>query len=255
MKKIFTLLLVLLAVSVKAQKPSIELLNSLTLMGLKAEVKADYGTLDNPLPSGAFMHIEDRAAMQTQMRKLKNSYRWPDGSALDFSKRSSMQGKGGIVDMYTIAHTNGKDTVRLFVDPYHNADTYFVPKGLVALNGALLAKELAPLVKMAEELYKAPDASILKESAAQLMGALTNQIGTDILIDEEAVRPILSDKEADKQLGSYLLRTYIFTKFLAYSKNIKDPKQYATKKVRENFTKFNKLHPEVNSGTLKDTLK
>jgi len=255
MKKIFTLLLLALAISVQAQTPSNELLNHLIFTGLKNEVKADYGTKENPLPSGAFMHIEDPAAMQAQMRRLKNSYRWPDGSAIDLSKRSSMQGKAGMVDVYTIAHSNGKDTVRLVVDPYHSADSYFVPKGLVALNGALLAKELAPLVKMAEELYAAPDASILKESSAQLLGALAKQLGTDFFVDADMVSPILADKEADKQLGGYLIRSYLFTKFLAYAKNTKDPKSYATKKMKENFVKYAALHPEVKSGTLKDTLK
>jgi hypothetical protein len=193
--------------------------------------------------------------MQTQMRKLKNSYRWPDGSSLDFSKRGSMQGKSGIMDLYTIVKADGKDTVRLYVDPYHSSDSYFVPKGLVALTSSQLAKELAPLIVIAEELYAAPDASMLRESSAQLLGALSKQMGTDIFLDLDVVAPIVNDKEADKQFGSYLIRSYLFSKFLAYAKNIKDPKQFASKKMKDNFIKYTALHPEVQCGSLKDTLK
>lgn len=255
MKKFFTLLLVAAGIAAQAQKTSVELVNYLSFTNLKNEVKPDYGTLENPLPSGAFINIDDRAGMQNQMRKLKNSYRWPDGSVLDFSKRGSMQGKSGIVDLYTIVNANNKDTLRLYVDPYHKADTYFVPKGLVALNNSLLAKELAPLVKMAEEFYAAPDASVLKESTLQLVGAIQKQIGTDIFVDADALAPIINDKELDKDLGGYLVKTYLISKFLAHAKNIKDPKEYAVKKMKENFTKFSSLHPDVKSGTLKDTLK
>jgi hypothetical protein len=255
MKRILALFLVAVATATQAQTPSPELLNYLTFAGLKTEVKADYGTAENPLPSGAFQNIADRAAMQTQMRKLKNSYRWPDGSMLDFSKRGSMQGKTGIVDVYTIVKADGKDTVRLYVDPYHSSDSYFVPKGLVALTSQLLAKELAPMVQIAEELYKAPDALMLKESASQLFGMLTKQIGTELFLDAEFVNPVLKDKEVDIQLGAYLLKSYIATKFLAHAKNIKDPQQYAAKEMKDNFLKFTALHPEVKYGSLKDTLK
>jgi hypothetical protein len=255
MKRIFTLLLVAAAATTQAQTPSDEFVKYLTFPNLKNEVKADYGTADNPLQSGAFQNIADRGAMQTQMRKLTNSYRWPDGSTLDFSKRGSMQGKNGIVDMYTLAKPGTKDTVRLFVDPYHTSDNYFVPKGLVALNAPILAKELSPLVKIAEEIYAAPDASELKESSAQLLAAINKQFGTALFIDTAVVAPIVKDKEADKQFGGYLIRSYLFTKFLALSKNIKNPTQYATKKMKENFTKYTALHPDVKSGGLKDSLK
>lgn len=255
MKRIFTFLLVAIATTNQAQTPSDEFVKYLTFPNLKNEVKADYGTAQNPLQSGAFQNIADRGAMQVQMRKLINSYRWPDGSTLDFSKRGSMQGKTGIVDVYTLAKPGNKDTVRLYVDPYHTSESYFVPKGLVALNGTLLAKELSPLVKIAEELYATPDASELKESSAQLMAAINKQFSTEMFLDADMVNPILKDQELDKQLGSYLLKTYIMTKFLAHAKNNKDPKQYATKKMKENFTRFTALHPDVKVGSLKDTLK
>ena len=255
MKKIFTLLMVTLVVSAQAQTPSPELLNHFTFVGLKNEVKADYGTLQNPLPSGTFVNIANRSAMQTQTRKLQNSYRWPDGSVPDFSKRGSMQGKNGIVDMYTLINANSKDTIRLYVDPYHAADSYFVPKGLVAMNSKLLAKEIAPLVKIAEELNDAPDASILQETSSQLLGAINKQVGTDFLVDGDVIAPIATDKEADKPFIGYLIRSYVFAKFLAYAKNIKDPKSFATKKMKENFEKYTSLHPEVKAGTLKETIK
>ncbi|MES2829018.1 MAG: hypothetical protein V4687_12720 [Bacteroidota bacterium] len=253
MKKIITLLFIAAGIAVQAQTPSAELVNYLTFANLKSEVKSDYGTLDNPILSGAFMNISDRAAMETQMRKLQNSYRWPDGSALDFSKRKSMRNKDGIVDMYTMG--NGKDTVKIFVDPYHTSAAYFVPKGLVALTSPLLGKVLAPVVKMSEEFYAAQDASTLKESTQQLVGAIQKQIGTALFVDADVLTPIVSDKELDKDLGGYLIKTYVVSKFLAHAKNMKDPKDFATKKMKDNFIKFSARYPEVKSGSLKDTLK
>jgi hypothetical protein len=255
MKRIFTLLLIAAATTSQAQKSSDELIKHLTFQNLKNEVKADFGSADNPIQSGAFQNIADRGAMQLQMGKLTNSYRWPDGSALDFSKRGSKQGKTGVVDVYTLSKPGSTDTIRLHVDPYHTSESYYVPKGLVALNAPILEKEISPMVKIAEELYVAPDASALNESSGQLLSAINKQFGTALFIDTAVVAPIVKDKEADKPFGGYLIRSYLFSKFLAMAKNIKNPTAYATKKMKENFNRYIVLHPEVKIGNLKESLK
>lgn len=257
MKKTLLLLFIAISLTAKAQLPATELLNQITFSGLTSEVKADYGTADYPIPSGAFKNIADRPKMQLQMFKLSNSYRWPNGEKVDFSKRYSTANKSGtgMVDVYTLTQQGSKDTIRLYVDPYQEATTYFVPKGLVPLTREVLAKETAPYLKIVEELDQAPDASVLKEQAAQLLQYLSKNIGTAPFIDQEQLKALLNDQEAATDLRSYLMRYYIFGKFYAYAKDLPKPKEYALGKMKTAFEKFIALHPDVKTGNLKELLK
>lgn len=257
MKRTLLPLLITVCLTAKAQLPATDLLNQITFSGLTNEVKSDYGTLENPIPSGAFKNIADKSKMQLQMFRLTNSYRWPNGEKPNFSSRYSTANKNGtgVVDVYVLTRADSKDTLKLFVDPYQESDTYFVPKGLVPLTKELLAKEIAPYVKLVEELDQAPDASILKDQAGQLLQYLSQQVGTAPFIDQDQLKPLLTDQEADTNLKGYLMRSYIFGKFYAYAKDLPKPKEYAFNKMKTSFGKFVSLHPDVKIGRLKEFLK
>lgn len=254
MKKLLTLLLV--AIALQAQSQSDELLNSLKFNNLKDEQKEGYGSKADPIPSGTFKSIANQANIQMQMNKFKNSYRWPDGSIIDFSKRFSTPGAGGrgILDCYTLVQAGKTDTIMLFVDPYRDAEVYYTPKGLIALNKAVLAKELAPYVKIAEELDAAPDPYVVKTSG-KLGLYISKQLGNELFIDEDILTPVFQDTAAGMILQGFLFRTYKYNKLVAYAKELPDPKKYAYDKLKITFKKFQLAHPDVSTGSLGTTLK
>ncbi len=245
------------AIVAKSQLPSAELLKIIIFNGLENKVKPGYGTKAAPIPSGAFKYIADKNKMQVQMQKLKNSYRWPDGQPLDFSKRFSTRNKNGdgIVDCYTLVKPGTTDTIRLFVDPYKEEASYFVPEGLVALTTPILAKELAPYVKQVEEIDAAPDAFALKETKIQLLTYIYQNMGTAPFIDPDMLSAAMADAGADQGLKTHLGHLYMISKFYAYAKDVKNPKQYAYDQMKLAFQKFVKVHPEVKTGDLQTIFK
>lgn len=257
MNKILTLLLVFATAVAMAQSPSPELIKIISFEGMQNKVKKGYGSLADPIPSGAFKNVNDDNNRRSKMLKLMNSYRWPDGTLLDFSKRFSTKAQDGkgIVDCYTLINPGTADTIKLFVDPYRDTTVYFVPEGLVAVTPTQLAKEIAPYVKQIEEMEAAPDASILKESSSQTLVYLGQKIGFSGFVDNDILAGVVAEKEADKELTGFLVRAYIFNKFYAYAKNLPDSKAYAFEKMKANFREFTAAHPEVNTGNLKITLK
>lgn len=257
MTKVLTLIMILLAISAKSQSPSPELLKVMVFNGLENKVKPGYGTKADPIPSGAFKYITEKNKMQVQMLKLNNSYRWPDGQPLDFSKRFSTRNEAGtgILDCYTLVNPGTTDTIRLFVDPYREETAYYVPEGLTALTLPVLKKELAPYVKQIEELDAAPDPYALKETKLQLLSYIYKHIGTATFIDPQILSATMADEGADKDLKTHLAYIYIISKFYAYAKDIKDPTQFAFDKMKLSFQKFSPLHPEVKTGDLQAILK
>lgn len=254
---LLTLLFAFISITVKAQSPNPELLKLISFEGLQNKVKNGYGTLEEPIPSGAFKNITDDNNRRSKMLKLMNSYRWPDGKTIDFSKRfSTKAAKGdGIVDCYTLINPGTIDTVKLFVDPYKDSTVYFVPKGLAAVTLSHLGNEIAPFVKQIEEMEAAPDAYVLKESSSQTLVYIGQKIGYAAFVDNDMLGGIIADKEAAKEVTDFLVRQYIFNKFYAYAKNLPDSKKYAFNKMKSNFLEFTAAHPEVNTGSLKITLK
>lgn len=237
-------MLLLMAVAyANAQSP--KLLALMTFDSLQNTTKLDYGTKDNPILSGAFLNIQD----MTQSLKFKNSYRWPDGQTIDFSKRVSKNDGKTILDCYTLVKPGTTDTIKLYVNPYKKADVYYVPQGLTALNEQLLAKELAPYLALVETLEGAQDASTLKEDAAKLLAYIGSSLGTKPFLDE-ALQPFLTDQTIDRELKGFLFRAYIFNKFYAYGKNISNESGYALGKMKANYQKFIALHSEVKTGGL-----
>lgn len=247
MKKIFTLSLFLLGF-VFAQAQSTELLKFMSFENLQHVVRADYGTKANPIQTGAFININDRS----KMIKLKNSYRWPDGQTIDFSRRHSepnADGKG-IIDCYLLVKPGTTDTIRLYVDPYKISDFYYVPKGLVAIDLVLLKKEIEPYLKLVEELEAGKDAINLKDQSTKLITYISTSLGALPFVDGE-IRALIDDNEIDPLLKSFLFRSYMFNKFYAYGKGFENEKSYAMGKMKLNFQKHIALHPDAKIGNLK----
>ena len=252
MKKFLTLILMFLSIGSRAQTPSKELLKAMTFNGLENKVKQGYGTKADPIPSGAFKYISERPKMHNQMLKLKNSYRWPNGEKIDFSKRFSTRNEAGtgIVDCYSLIKPGTTDTIFLFVDPYKEEMAYFVPEGLTAVTLPVIKDELQPLVKQIDENKIATDVFPSKEITMELLGYMYNHFGVSLFMDPDKLSAVVADKEADKELTSNLLRYYMISKFYAYAKDIKDPKQYAFDQMKIAFQKYIQLHPEVKIGDL-----
>ncbi|PWS32419.1 hypothetical protein [Pedobacter paludis] len=255
MKTICTFLFCLVAFYCKAQLPAQELVNYITFENLKGPLD-DYGSsIDKPIGTGAFKNISDRNAMQNRMAKLRNTYRWPDGSIIDFSKRGSTSGKTGIVDVYTLTNPTTKNVISLYVDPYKTDSAYFVPKGLIAVNPNILEKEIAPILKLVEELDASKDSyTDQKENLSKLITYLLTNVGLANFIDRENLTKVMTDTQAKDEIKNYLFSIYTIHKFYALGKNLPTPKAYALNKMRVAFTDFQKLHPDIETGNIKINL-
>jgi len=255
MKIILISLFCLTAGAVKAQLPSDTLITYITFENLKGHNEGYGASINRPIGTGAFKNIADRGYLSARMAKLENSYRWPDGSKIDFTKRNSEHSNTGIVDRYTLINPNLKDTLFLFVDPYKTDSVFYVPKGLIAINKEVLAKEIAQQLKAIEEINIARDAySNQQENINNVANYVAARIGLPNFIDRDILLKIMTDTQATKEIKDYLFRIYIINKFYALGKNIANAKAYAVNKTKESFVNFQKDHPNVETGNIKINL-
>lgn len=255
MRTICTLFFCFAITFCKAQLPAQELVNDITFENLKGSAD-DYGaSIDKPIGTGAFKNIVDRNAMQIRMAKLRNSYRWPDGTVIDFSKRGSTSGKKGIVDVYTLTDPTTKNVVNLYVDPYNTDSTYYIPRGLVAINPSILAKEIAPYLKLVDEIKSSKDSyTDQKDNLSKLINYLALNIGIANFIDRENLAKVMTDTQAKNEVKDYLFSSYVIHKFYALGKNLPTPKIYALDMMKADFAGFQKSHPEIETGNIKINL-
>lgn len=255
MKTLYTFFFCLIISFCKAQVPSDSLIKYMSFENLKG-YRAGYGeSVNNPLNSGAFKNIADRNGMQARMAKLRNTYRWSDGSIIDFSKRGSTMGKSGMVDQYTLENPKTKELLTLIVNPYQTDSTYYIPKGLIAVNKDILAKEIAPHLNMIDEINKSADAfASEKEKMNIVSNFIAMNIGISHFIDRENLIKVITDTQANNDLKSHLFGTYIINKFYALGKNLPEPKAFALTKMKDAFHKFQKLHPDAEIGNIKINL-
>lgn len=220
------------------------------------QVKADYGTKANPLESGAFMIMANPQARNACFVKLFNSYRWPNGDKIDFSKRYSTRGAGSkdIVDVYTLVNPDTKDTIWLHVDPYKTSEKYDIPKGLIALNATILKTEIEPILEQIEEVNQAEDGTKLKLHIGEIMNYISRNFDQNQLIDLNKLEFVFQDKKADKVLIDYLMMIYVMNKYYALAKDIEKETDYAFLKMKENYKKFVKANPEAEKGKLDESL-
>ncbi|MGE6218321.1 hypothetical protein ACQKCH_00740 [Nubsella zeaxanthinifaciens] len=215
-----------------------------------------YGSIEKPIESGAFINLLDAGSRANGMRKLYNSYRWPNGGKIDFSKRFSTKGGSkGIVDCYTLVNPTTKDTLRLYVDPYKTSEKYYIPKGLIALNSNLLKDEVEPILQQIQEINQAQDGEALKLHAGEILNYLSSYSFQNLLVDQDQLMPVMQDKEADKTLIGFLLRSYMFNKFYAMAKDLGNEKAYAYEKMKASYANFVKVHPDFAKGKLDDYFK
>ncbi|ARS41743.1 hypothetical protein CA265_19635 [Sphingobacteriaceae bacterium GW460-11-11-14-LB5] len=255
MKTCYTLIFCLIACLTKAQLPSDTLMTYITFENLKGPDDAYGASIDRPIGSGAFKNISDRDNLKVRMAKLENSYRWPNGSKIDFTKRSSQHSSTGIVDRYTLINPDSKDTVFLFVDPYKTDSTFYIPKGLVVVSKAALAKEIAVQLKAIDDINAAKDAfSKEQENINKIANYIASNVGLVNFIDRENLRKVMTDTQADPELKNYLFKLYVLNKFYALGKNIPNTKAYALNKMKESFINFQKEHPDVAAGNIKINL-
>jgi len=255
MKKLLTILFCFGLSFAKAQQPIDTLVNFIKFENLKGYDEGYGLSAERPIGSGAFTNIADRGALQVRMAKLENSYRWPDGLAIDFSKRSSTSGKTGIVDRYTLTHPTTKATINLFVDPYHTDSVYYIPKGLISVNAESLAQQIAPHLKAIDEINAVNDPyTDKKELIIQEMNFIAMKIGIAALVDREPLQKIMTDTQADNQLKNYLFNAYILHKFYALGNNLPSSASFALKRLKADFQKFQVNHPQMETGNIKINL-
>lgn len=255
MKKILmTLIFALVANLVQAQYRKI--LSVLQFDNLEHKVKSDYGSKTNPVESGAFINLNNPQSRNAGFVRLFNSYRWPNGEKINFSKRHSTQGLGskGIVDVYTLVNPETGDTILLYVDPYKTSEKYNVPKGLFALDATILKSEIEPILQQIEEVNNAEDGTKLKLHIGEIMNYISSNFDQNQLIDLTQLEFLRDDKKADKELTTHLMMIYVMSKFYAMAKDIDNERDYAFDKMKANYKKYIKANPQAERGKLGEKL-
>ncbi|MCX2474331.1 hypothetical protein OQZ33_08330 [Pedobacter sp. MC2016-05] len=255
MKTFPTLIFCLTIGFAKAQLPSDSLITYITFENSKGYSKG-YGTsVERPIATGAFTNLADRSLLKLRMAKLESSFRWPNGTAIDFTSRSSTAGKSGIVDRYVLTNPSTKEQVVLYVDPYHTDSLYYIPEGLVLVTKEMLAREIAPHLLKIETIAKTADVFVdSKQLINEEMQYLNIKVGIASFVDRENLIKVFSDTQADNDLKNFLFNTYVLNKFYALGKNFSNAKGYAYGKMKDAFLNFRQKHSDINAGNIKINL-
>lgn len=254
MKYFFSILSFLLLTNFSQAQYS-KILSVIRFDNLIDEVKDGYGSINNPIESGAFIDMMNPKTRNAAFVKLYNSYRWPHGEKINFSKRSSTQGGSkGIVDRYVLVNPKNSDTVILFVDPYKTSEKYYVPKGLIALAPTILTPEIEPILQQIEEINEAEDGSKLVLHDAAIIRYISANFNRNILTSHN-LQFLATDKKADKTMTMYLMRNYTFNKYYALARDIENADEYAFEKIKVLYKKYMKANPETEIGDLDKHLK
>jgi hypothetical protein len=250
MRKILITLITVCNVQIASAQYS-KIMKVLQFENMVNQEMPDYGSLEKPIESGAFVNLLDGEGRANGMRKLYNSYRWPNGKRIDFSKRFSTKGGSkGIVDCYILVNPITKDTLQLYVDPYKTSDKYYIPKGLIALNPELLKEEIETILEQIQEVNEAQDGEALKIHAGEILRYLASYSYQNLLIDQDQLKPLMQNMKADKTLVGFLMRSYMFNKFYALAKDLENEKAYAFEQMKANYANFIKVHPNYAEGDL-----
>lgn len=254
--KHFFFSLSLMLVSTFAQAQYQKIFSIIRFDNLTMQVKADYGTKTNPIESGAFINLADVKARNAGFVRLFNSYRWPNGDKINFSKRHSVNGFGskGIVDVYTLVNPETEDTLKLHVDPYKTSEKYDVPNGLIALNLNILKSEIEPILTQIEEVNHAEDGTKLKLHIGEIMNYISKNFDQNELIDLNNLEFLRKDSAADKDLTTHLTMIYLMNKYYALAKDIDKEADYAFLKMKDSYHKYVKANPGANIGSLNERL-
>lgn len=247
-----TILLFLLIISAHlSQAQYAKILSFMQFSNLENKIDEQFGTKEHPIGSGAFMEITDKQKIQERMFKLHNSYRWPNGQKINFSKRSSTKGGSLIIDCYTLVNPATKDTLLLYVDPYILSEKFFIPKGLIATTSGLIKSEIEPVLTQIEELNKCDREEDLKLHTIDILRYIGGNYNQALLIDQDRLKILIEDKALDKSLVGVMMRSYIFNKFYALAKDIPNEQEYAYQQMKLSFEKYLKNHPETVTGELR----
>ena len=222
----------------------------LTLKITKATSPEGYGkTLLHPIEAGTFTDLNN---ILMNSMKFKNTFLWPDGEQLDMSRRGTARSEtGGILDHYTIVHSNKKDTIQLYVNPYKMGEIY-LPAGLAFPRGKSFAPLIQPFLKLIEEINDLPDSfadSIAKQKQLRVFIFLQNSVGLSFFYDDEIIKHLSKDKSISIDVAGYLFRAYLFNSFLAYARGYGNEKSYGLKKMKEAYQRMVNQFPEkANEG-------
>lgn len=189
------------------------------------------------------------------MKKLYNTFRWPNGKRIDFSKRASEHLTSGIVDKYTLVNPTTKDTVFLVVDPYKLDKEFFAPKGLIAVDKKFITKEIEPVLVKIEELNAAENGDALKLHLKEVASYIFSTYDIDYFSNYPKLKDIVSDKQLDVGLKEYLFLTAVFNSFYAHAKNRTDIEQFVYDGLKKHFNNYLKHNAGVNKGDIEKLFK
>ncbi len=93
-----------------------------------------------------------------------------------------------------------------------------------------------------------------KQVSFQLLGFLQSNVGVDFLLDQDMVAPVMNDLGLDLDLKAFLIRSYMFHKFLYELTGQSDSKIKAFNFMVDDYQTAIKGHDILMKGKLSTTL-
>jgi len=259
MKTLITLFAALMLTTiVKAQLPSTSLYERFVLNINPEKPDSAYGRIpERPIMVGGNKYLANPEEGRKLMTRFARTYTWPDGSPLEFSKPTTVFLSGTNVDKYVLRKAGSTDSLTIYVDMF-NEGLVGVPDGLSLYSKAQLAKDLKPVVDTINTLFAAKDGfkdAEIQRKSFMLISFLQTSVGLDYLMDKDQLGALLADNTADGDLKAYLIRSYVFHRFVFDVEGQANPATKAYNAVVAEYANVVKLHPDVKKGQLDTVLR
>lgn len=247
----------MLATMVKAQLPSTSLYEHFVLSINPNKPDSAYGRMpERPILLGGNKYLANPEEGRKLMTRFGRTYTWPDGSPVEFSKPTTVFLSGTNVDKYVLHKAGSHDSLVIYVDMF-NEGLVGVPDGLSLYSKAQLGKDLKPVIDTINTLFTAKDPykdAAIQQKSFMLVSFLQNSVGLNYLMDQNQIGALIADNTADGDLKAYLIRSYIFHKFVFDATGQENAGNKAFNAVAAEYVNVLKLHPDLKKGQLDNLL-
>ena len=238
--------------------PSDEFFEHFVLKHSDAPAPKGYGfSADAPILVGAYeADLANQQKVMHEVNRFLKTYLWADGTQIIFIDRKRVMINNNNVDKFRITKEGSKDTLTLYTDMYKSGPVA-VPAGFIFYSKEKFAADLAPICEQIKKFDAVPDKygdEGAKAAGFQLLGFMQTNVGIDYLMDQDMLAPLLNDVGLDLDLKAFLIRSYVFHKFLYEVTGEPDVKVKAFNFMVDDYQIAIKAHDIFAKGHLAETM-
>jgi hypothetical protein len=238
--------------------PSDEFFEQFVLKHSDTPAPAGYGlSAEHPILVGAYeADLSNQQKVNHELNRFLKTYLWADGSQIVFIDRKREMINSVNIDKFRVTKAGSKDTLTLYTDMY-NSGPVAVPAGFKFYSKQQFATELTPICDQIKKYDAIPDKygdDNAKQVSFQLLGFMQSSVGIDYLMDKDVLAPLLNDVGLDLDLKAFLMRSYMFHKFVYEVTGVPDAKKNAFNFMVDDYQTAIKAHDVFSKGNLATTM-